>query len=115
MGRGQGGRALCNVVVSPDAVSRRWPGGLDRTAGRRAKCLHFAVQLAPIRFPRGMDVRAGRGSSGWNDARGEVGKSSCDAGEFRPPVTAGMGAGDGLSATPEIGQKLELVRLSVGE
>src|SRR3954463_16606461 len=115
MGRGRGGRALCNVVVSPDAVSRRRPGGLDRTAGRRTKCLHLAVQLTPVRFPRGMDVRAGRGSSGWNDAEGAVGKSPCDASEFRRPVMAGMGAGDGLSATPEMGQNLELVRLLVGE
>ena len=44
----------------------RWRrvGDLDRIAGGRAKHLHVIVQLASLRFPRRMDVRARRGRRG---------------------------------------------------
>ena len=42
------------------AVPRRGAGGLDRADGGAAEHVQFAVQLASVRFSRGMDVCAGR-------------------------------------------------------
>ena len=49
----------------------RRAGGLDRVDGGAAKFLHIAVQLASVRFSRGLDVRAGRRCGRRNGAAGQ--------------------------------------------
>src|SRR3954462_12197655 len=109
MGCGRGGGAVCDVVVSPVAVSRRRPGGMDRIDGGRAEHLHLALQLASVRFSRRMDVCAGRGNSGRNDA-GDGLRRSISIGRFRPAMIAGMVAPDELSAAPGRGRTIDIFR-----
>ena len=79
------------------AVSRRRAGHLDRAAGRRAEHLHLAVQLASVRFSRGLDVCAGRRRRRRHGAARQI---RGGRGIFRnsPAMIAGMRAADKISA-----------------
>ena len=98
MGRCRGDCPVCDVVGSLAAVSRRRPGGLDRAIGRRAECLHLAVQFAPVRFSRGMDVRARRWDCRGNGVEDEIGRMRGNACQFLAAMTAGLHPRDKLSA-----------------
>src|ERR1700721_798127 len=90
-------RALCHVALPPPAIPRGEPFHMDRAACRCAECCELAVELASVRFSRGMDVRSGSGRSRWDGAKDHVGRSGSHAGEVRQAVPAGARDRDKLT------------------
>src|SRR5262252_1910304 len=72
--------AMGDVAGSLAAVPRRGSHQLDRAAGGCAEHAVLDDQLAPVRFHRGLDLRAGRRR-----------RRRDDAGATRQPSTAGAG------------------------
>ncbi len=99
VGYRRGRPVVRDVAGASAAVSWRRARRLDRIAGRRAKHLHLAVQLAHLRFPRGLDVCARRQASpaAWC-CRTESGGEAAESSRNCPAMIAGMHAADEISA-----------------